>query len=63
MSSRTPSSSPAELNETLYRHGLSLAVLFDLLVAKGIVTHEEIRDKARDVNHQLLQAPGEDLLD
>lgn len=42
------------LKQTLYRHGLSLAVLFDLLVQKGILTREEIRMQARVVNQELL---------
>ena len=43
-----------ELNLTLYRHGLSLAVLFDLLVQKGIVTVDEIHQQAQRVSHNLL---------
>ncbi len=50
MSSRDPD----ELHLTLYRHGLSLAVLFDLLVEKGIVTTDEIRRHAQTLNHRIL---------
>jgi len=44
---------PDDLELTLYRHGLSLAVLFDLLVDKGLVTRDEIRHRARVLNHHL----------
>ncbi len=56
MSSRTPSQDPDELNQTLYRHGLSLTVLFDLLVEKGVLTPEEIQRQARAVSRKLLSA-------
>lgn len=54
MSSRTPSADTEDLQETLYRHGLSLAVIFDLLVEKGILTPAEIQRQARSVNRKLL---------
>lgn len=54
MSSHFKSAPSEELNQTLYRHGLSIAVLFDLLVEKGILTTDEIRQKARTVNRSLL---------
>ncbi|MCY0878611.1 MAG: hypothetical protein OWU84_06710 [Firmicutes bacterium] len=48
-----------DLNQTLYRYGLSLAVLFELLVAKGIVTPEEIRAQADRLSQELLcGSPG-----
>ncbi|MCY0897615.1 MAG: hypothetical protein OWU33_01550 [Firmicutes bacterium] len=43
----------SELNHTLYRYGLSLAVLFDLLVAKGILSREEIRERAGLLHDEL----------
>lgn len=56
MSSREPE----DLNQTLYRHGLSLAVLFDLLVKKGILTPEEIQQQARSVNRKLLSSTDDE---
>lgn len=54
MSSRFPPTDHSDLNHTLYRYGLSLAVLFDLLVEKGVVTREEIQQRARALNLELL---------
>ncbi len=55
MSSRTPfTDKDADLNHTLYRYGLSLAVIFDLLVEKGLFTREEIQAKSRSLNQHLL---------
>ncbi len=68
MSTRIPPDDAGETNHTLYRYGLSLAVIFDLLVEKGIVTREEIQDHARTLNRILwfderLEPPGDaDLL-
>lgn len=53
------SSRPEDLRYTLYQHGLSVAVLFDLLVEKGILTREEIRHQARLVTQRLMDE-GED---
>ncbi len=50
MSSRDPE----DLRYTLYQHGLSVTVLFDLLVQKGILTREEIRHHARLVTQRLM---------
>jgi hypothetical protein len=47
------SQEPEDLDQTLYRHGLSLAVLFDLLIAKGVLTPEEIRQQAGELNARL----------
>lgn len=54
MSSRIPASDRDDLNQTLYRYGLSLAVLFDLLVEKGVLTRDDIRRHAQRLNHELL---------
>ncbi len=53
MSSHIPSPESTDLQHTLYRYGLSIAVLFDLLVDKGICTREEIQNRARGLNQQL----------
>lgn len=53
MSTRIPPDDTGETNHTLYRYGLSLAVIFDLLVEKGIVTREEIQRHARTLNQAL----------
>ncbi|NMP24204.1 hypothetical protein [Sulfobacillus harzensis] len=53
MSTHPPSDHSEDLRYTLYRHGLSLAVIFDLLVEKGIVTRQEIQTKARSMNQEL----------
>ena len=55
MSSRPPE----DLDQTLYRHGLSLAVLFDLLVQKGVLTKEEIRTQAQSLNARLWAVEGD----
>jgi len=60
MSSHIPPSDEQELNHTLYRYGLSLAVLFDLLIEKGMATREEIQQHARALNHQLLISDDSD---
>lgn len=53
MSTRIPPDDAGETNRTLYRYGLSLAVIFDLLVEKGIVTREEIQRHAQTLNQAL----------
>lgn len=61
--STTPSHAgdkPADLERTLYRYGLSLTVIFDLLVAKGIVTKDEIQRHAQSLNHELLFPDSDD---
>lgn len=55
--SSQPQVPDSDVSQTLYRHGLSLAVLFDLLCAKGILTREEIRLHAHRLNEELLAEP------
>lgn len=38
----------------LYQQGLSLTVLFDLLVSKGILTKDEIRRHAQTLKQELI---------
>lgn len=39
---------------TLYRHGLSLAVLFELLAEHGIITTEETQRVAQRLHRELV---------
>lgn len=54
MSSQNPSSDLRDLERTLYRYGISLAVLFDILVEKGIASRQEIQECAQALHRQLL---------
>lgn len=56
----SPPSNPV-IRAILYQHGLSLTVLFDLLVSKGILTKDEIRQHATAMNHRLFHPDGTDL--
>ncbi|PSR20456.1 MAG: hypothetical protein C7B45_14910 [Sulfobacillus acidophilus] len=59
MSSHSKFADIENLGQTLYRHGLSIAVLFDLLVEKGVLTTDEIQRKARGLNRTLLDIPSD----
>jgi transcriptional regulator CtsR len=58
MSSHSQAVDIEEINQTLYRHGLSIAVLLDLLIEKNLLTAEEIRLKAGALNRDLLDIRG-----
>ena len=45
-----------ELRAMLLQHGVALSVLFDLLVERGLVTRDEVRERAA-LLRQALEAP------
>ncbi len=63
-SAEVPSISPVPEDDDyrwiLYQHGLSLAVLFDLLVTKGILTEAEIQQHAQSLNRELVYPESDD---
>ncbi|MBU8713206.1 hypothetical protein NST23_28170 [Brevibacillus sp. FSL K6-0770] len=43
----------ADLQETDYRNTLVLHALIDILVAKGLLTHDELTEKVTELDSQL----------
>ncbi|KZE39364.1 hypothetical protein AV540_04075 [Brevibacillus parabrevis] len=43
----------ADLQETDYRNTLVLHALVDILVAKGLLTHDELTEKVNELDSQL----------